>query len=78
MAPIGNDIARTLGGVEAKLELILEELKNHRVEKESIKLRLSKLEHESTQTKTVIGIISAVAGGVGAFITNNFSSIFKS
>jgi hypothetical protein len=73
---VNEDLIRALGSVEGKLDILLQ--RAEKIEESTSKLtdRVSKLEHESTASKTAIalgaGLIATAAGAVGAMADRLF------
>lgn len=69
MATQLDELQRTLGSLEAKVDLLLAEMKRSNVQTEAIEVRLRDLEVDLTRFKTL--------ASVGAFILTTLTSLFS-
>lgn len=64
-----DDIQRSIGRLEAKVDVLLERSSRLESALESRDGRIAKLEHANTAQNAVVGVIATIAGACSAFIS---------
>jgi hypothetical protein len=72
-----DDIQRSLGRVEGKLDILLGQMAEHHKEVGDVESRLAKVEVDTAASKKVAGVLGAVAAGAVTISVAAFEPITK-
>lgn len=74
-----DEIFRALGSLESKVDMLISKVDRQHDDSHRLEERVSKLEHESTATKSAIGITVGIVGfasaAIGAMADKFFSGM---
>lgn len=72
-----DDLQRSLGRVEGKLDLLIDQLKEHREEVTAFDKRLTSIEQHVAVSKKITGGVAAATAGVVTVVVTAFEPISK-
>lgn len=74
---MNTDLARDLGRLEAKVDLLLERTAKFSEDHEKIDSRVTKLEHGVVASKTAVGLIAGAVGTASGIAVAFAERLFK-